>query len=210
MNLLDIFIASVMTYVYLAIILRLLGKKEFSQLNVFDFVVFLIIAEIMVISIESDSLDFVHSIVASLTLIIIDRIVSLINIRWKKARTIFEGKASYIIYKGKLNQQKMKELRYTVDDLTHHLRMNDIDSVSIVEFAVLERNGSLSIIKKDDCVVELPEPIVSDGNIDYESLQRLGKTDDWLEDELKKLGYPNYKEIFYCVLEKEGLYVIKK
>jgi len=210
MNLLDIFIASVMTYVYLAIILRLLGKKEFSQLNVFDFVVFLIIAEIMVISIESDSLDFVHSIVASLTLIIIDRIVSLINIRWKKARTIFEGKASYIIYKGKLNQQKMKELRYTVDDLTHHLRMNNIDSVSIVEFAVLERNGSLSIIKKDDCVVELPEPIVSDGNIDYESLQRLGKTDDWLEDELKKLGYPNYKEIFYCVLEKEGLYVIKK
>jgi Predicted membrane protein len=210
MNLLDIFIASVMTYVYLAIILRLLGKKEFSQLNVFDFVVFLIIAEIMVISIESDSLDFVHSIVASLTLIIIDRIVSLINIRWKKARTIFEGKASYIIYKGKLNQQKMKELRYTVDDLTHHLRMNNIDSVSIVEFAVLERNGSLSIIKKDDCVVELPEPIVSDGNIDYESLQRLGKTDDWLEDELKRLGYPNYKEIFYCVLEKEGLYVIKK
>lgn len=210
MKFLDIFIASVMTYVYLAIILRLLGKKEFSQLNVFDFVVFLIIAEIMVISIESDSLTFAHSIVASLTLIIFDRIVSLINIRWKKARTIIEGQASYIIYKGKVDQQKMRDLRYTVDDLTHHLRMNGIDSVSIVEFAVLETNGSLSIIKKDDCVVELPQAIISDGVIDYDALQRIDKTDDWLEDELKRLGHPNYREIFYCILEKEGLYVIKK
>lgn len=210
MNFLDIFIASFLTYVYLTIILRLLGKKEFSQLNVFDFVLFLIIAEIMIISIESDTLTFFHSMVATLTLIFTDRIVSLINMRWKKARDIFEGRPSYIIYQGELDKQKMKELRYTVDDLSHHLRENDIDSVSQVEFAVLETNGSLSIIKKENSIVELPDAIISDGNIDYESLRRLGKDRDWLEDELKRLGYPNYKEIFYCILEKEGLYVIKK
>ncbi|MFV0393952.1 MAG: DUF421 domain-containing protein [Coprobacillaceae bacterium] len=210
MNLLDIIVASFFTYIYLTIILRLLGKKEFSQLNVFDFVVFLVIAEIIVMSIESDELTIVHSIVATLTLILLDRAVSLVNMRWKKARDIFEGRPAYIIFKGQLDKLKMKELRYAIDDLSHHLRVNDVDSVSQVEFAILETNGSLSIIKKDDCVVELADAIISDGNIDNESLHRIGKTQDWLEDELKRMGYPNYQDIFYCIVEKEGLYVIKK
>lgn len=204
------FLASLFTYVYLTIILRLLGKKEFSQLNVFDFVVFLVIAEIMVMSIESDTLNEIHSIVATLTLIGLDRLVTKINMHFKRARDIFEGRPSYIIFKGELDKQKMKELRYTIDDLSHHLRMNGVDTVSQVEFAVLETNGSLSVIKKDECNTELPDAIISDGNIDEECLHFLGKTQDWLEDELKRLGYPNYKDIFYCILEKEGLYVVKK
>lgn len=210
MNYLDIFVASLVTYIYLTIVLRLFGKKEFSQLNVFDFVVFLVIAEIMVMSIESDTLSFVHSIVATLTLIGFDRIVSLINMRWKRTRDIFEGRASYIIFKGQIDKQKMKDLRYTIDDLSLHIRSHDIDSLSQVEFAVLETNGSLSVIKKDNCHVELPEPIIADGKIDNESLHRVGKTQDWLEDELKTMGYQNYRDIFYCILEKDGLYVIKK
>ena len=57
----------------------------------------------------------------------------------------------------------MKEQRYTVDDLSHHLRVNDIDSISKVEFALLETNGSLSIIPKDECCVELPDALICDG-----------------------------------------------
>ena len=210
MNLLDIVITIFLTYIYLTILLRLLGKKEFSQLNVFDFVVFLIIAEVMVMSIESDTLSFVHSVAATLTLVTIDRVVSLITMRWKKAKDVFEGRPAYIIYKGKLDKIAMKELRYSVDDLAHHLRISSIDSISQVEFAILETNGMLSVIPKSSCVTELPNALISDGNIDQESLQKLGKDQEWLENELKKMGYPNYTNIFYCILEKKGLYVIQK
>lgn len=210
MNLFDVFVASLITYVYLTLLLRVFGKKEFSQLNVFDFVVFLIVAEIMTMSIGDDTMTIVHSIVATLTLFLTDRIVSLITLRFKKARDTFEGKPSYIIFKGKIDQEKMKELRYTVDDLCHQLRVKNIDSVSQVEFAILETNGSLSIIEKDEGVSELPDSLICDGDVDEECLQLLGKNIEWLEDELKKLGYHSTKDIFYCVLEKDGLYVVQK
>lgn len=210
MNLLDVFMTCLIVYVYLTILLRLFGKKEFSQLNVFDFVVFLIIAEIMTMSIGDDTLTLLHSIVATITLILTDRIVSLIGLRFKKARDVLEGRPTYLIFKGKIDQKKMRELRYTVDDLCHQLRVSDIDTISQVEFAILETNGSLSVITKDNCNTQLPDSLICDGIIDEECLLLLGKNKQWLEEELLKLGYHEYQNIFYCVLEKQGLYVIKK
>lgn len=210
MNLLDVFITCLIVYIYLTILLRLFGKKEFSQLNVFDFVVFLIIAEIMTMSIGDDTLTLLHSIVATITLILTDRIVSLIGLRFKKARDVLEGRPTYLIFKGKLDQKKMRELRYTVDDLCHQLRVSDVDSISKVEFAILETNGSLSVITKDNCNCKLPDSLICDGIVDEECLALLGKNKQWLKEELLKLGYHECEDIFYCVLEKTGLYVIKK
>ena len=71
-----IFIISVFMYIYLTVLLRLFGKKEFSQLNVFDFVVFLVISEITTMSLETQDLSVLDSVIATLTLIILDRIES--------------------------------------------------------------------------------------------------------------------------------------
>lgn len=210
MDLFDIFITCLVVYIYLTILLRLFGKKEFSQLNVFDFVVFLIIAEIMTLSIGDDKLTLWHSIVATVTLIVTDRLVSLLTLKYKKARDTFEGRPSYLIFNGQLDKKKMKELRYTIDDLCHQLRVNNVDSISKVQFAILETNGSLSVITKDNCSVELPDSLICDGIIDEKCLSLIGKNKAWLEEELLKNGYHDYQDIFYCVLEKEGLYIIKK
>ena len=69
-----VFIISVFLYVYLTILLRLFGKKEFSQLNVFDFVVFLVIAEITTMSLESQELSVIESVIETITLIVLDRV----------------------------------------------------------------------------------------------------------------------------------------
>ena len=74
------FILSVFIYIYLTILLRLFGKKEFSQLNVFDFVVFLIISEIMTMSLDTKDLTIIDSVIATITLIILDRIESFLTI----------------------------------------------------------------------------------------------------------------------------------
>ena len=86
-----VFIISVFLYVYLTILLRLFGKKEFSQLNVFDFVVFLVIAEITTMSLESQELSVIESVIATITLIVLDRVESFITMRSKKLRDFFEG-----------------------------------------------------------------------------------------------------------------------
>ena len=210
MSILEVFFSSVCIYIYLSVLLRVFGKKEFSQLNVFDFVVFLIIAEIMTSTIGNKSFTFFHGVVATVTLIIVDRLVSLITLKSKRLRDIFEGRPTYIIFKGKLNQEKMKKHRYTVDDLSHHLRVNDIDSISKVEFALLETNGTLSIITKDDCVVELPDALICDGVIDQDNLKLLNRDVNWLVKELKKQHIEHIEDVFYCICEKNKLLVIKK
>lgn len=210
MNIIDVLLISVCIYVYLSILLRVFGKKEFSQLNVFDFVVFLIIAEIMTDTIGNKDFTFFHGVVATITLIVVDRFVSMITMKSKKLRDIFEGRPTYIIFKGKLDQEIMKKQRYTVDDLSHHLRVNDIDSISKVEFAMLETNGSLSIVCKDECVVELPDALICDGLVDEENLELINKDINWLKEELAKQEINEISDVFYCILEKEQLLVIKK
>lgn len=207
----QIIIASFLMYLSLTIILRLFGKKEFSQLNVFDFVVFLVLAEIMSLSLESfGDLNLLHSIVATLTLILTDRLVTFFTMRSKKLRDIFEGVPSYIIFDGELQQETMKKIRYSIDDLTHQLRSDGIDSISKVAFAVLETNGTLSVIEKDQCVTKLPDSLIMDGMIDEDCLKLIQKDKNWLIHELKSRGIDHFEEVMYCVLEKEDLYIIKK
>ncbi|WP_027090686.1 YetF domain-containing protein [Thomasclavelia saccharogumia] len=210
MSIFEVFMISLCIYIYLSVLLRIFGKKEFSQLNVFDFVVFLIIAEIMTDTVGNEDFTFFHGVIATVTLIVVDRLVSMVTLKSKKLRDIFEGRPTYIIFKGKLNQEKMKEQRYTVDDLSHHLRVNDIDSISKVEFALLETNGSLSIIPKDECCVELPDALICDGIVDEDNLKLLNRDLNWLKKELKKQHIDHIEDVFYCILEKDKLLVIKK
>ena len=210
MSIFEVFMISLCIYIYLSVLLRIFGKKEFSQLNVFDFVVFLIIAEIMTDTVGNEDFTFFHGVIATVTLIVVDRLVSMVTLKSKKLRDIFEGRPTYIIFKGKLNQEKMKEQRYTVDDLSHHLRVNDIDSISKVEFALLETNGSLSIIPKDECCVELPDGLICDGIVDEDNLKLLNRDLNWLKKELKKQHIDHIEDVFYCILEKDKLLVIKK
>lgn len=209
MSILDVFLISLGIYIYLSVLLRFFGKKEFSQLNVFDFVVFLIIAEIMINTLGDGDFTFVHGIVATMTLIIVDRLVSIITMKSKRLRDLFEGKPTYIIFKGKLNQKGMKQQRYSVNDLTHHLRVNDIDSISKVEFALLETNGSLSIITKDQCVVELPDALILDGIVDEDNLKLINRDHNWLNKELHKQGIDHIEEVFCAIPEKGRLLIIK-
>lgn len=204
------FILCIFIYIYLTVLLRLIGKKEFSQLNVFDFVVFLIISEIMTMSLEAKELTIIDSIIATITLVVLDRIESMITIRSKKIRDLLEGTPCYIIYHGKIQYEHMKKLRYSIDDLCHHLRVSNIDSVSKVDCAILETNGSLSVIEKDQSVTIVPDALISDGAINEEALKMLEKDRCWLKEELRKKGINDYHQVLYCVLEKKGLYIIKK
>lgn len=204
-----VFIISVFLYVYLTILLRLFGKKEFSQLNVFDFVVFLVISEITTMSLESQELSVIESVIATITLIVLDRLESFITMRSKKLRDFFEGRPCYIIYKGKIIQN-MKKLRYSIDDLCHHLRVSDIDSVSKVVLQVLETNGSLSVITKQDSQTHLPDALISDGTINEEALQLLNKDVSWLKNELKKKSHFSYRRCALLYLRKKWFICHKK
>ena len=120
-----------------------------------------------------------------------------------------EGKPTYIIYQGKIDQKAMKKLNYNVDSLCQQLRSQQIGSVSEIQYAILETNGDLSILTKKDSKVVHPEPLILDGQINQDVLKQLNYSPGKLKQELKN-QHVEIEDVFYCVLEKQGLFFIKK
>lgn len=210
MKYVEIIIESFFTYFYLIIVLRFLGKKEMSQLTVTDLIVFLLISEMMTISIGDDQVNFFEGALAVIVLVIVDKFCSFASMRFKPLKKILEGHPTYIVYQGQLNQEKMTALNYSVDDLCHHLREQGIGSLSEVEFAVLETDGNLSVIEKKNSQVMMPDALIQDGEINYEILKTMNKSEDWLIKKLHQEGIKDYRSLFYCVMENDGLFYIKK
>lgn len=210
MKYVEIFIESIAVYFYLVAVLRFLGKKEMSQLTIFDLIVFLLISELMTISIGNDEVGFFQGALSVLVIIVLDKLCSYLTLKFKPIKKILEGHPTYIVYQGKLNQEKMTALNYSVDDLCHHLREQGIGSLSEVEFAVLETDGNLSVIETSQNEVVIPDSLICDGEINDEILQTMDKDREWLIELLKKEKINDYHDIFYCVLEKDKLFYIKK
>lgn len=210
MKYVEIIIESFFTYFYLVFVLRFLGKKEMSQLTVTDFIVFLLISEMMTISIGDDQVNFFEGALAVIVLVVIDKLCSYASMRLKPIKKLLEGHPTYIVYQGQLNQEKMTALNYSVDDLCHHLREQGVGSLSEVAFAVLETDGNLSIIEKKNNQVLMPDALIQNGEINDEILQTMHKNEEWLIKELKQEGIDDYHTLFYCVMENDGLFYIKK
>ncbi|WP_270180599.1 DUF421 domain-containing protein [Alkalihalobacillus sp. CinArs1] len=203
-------------YFVIILVFRIMGKREIGQLSVLDFVISIMIAELAVMSIEDPSTPMISTFIPISVLVIIQLIMALVSLKSEKIREIVDGKPTVLIEKGKIDEHEMKKQRYNFDDLLVQLRENNISSVSDVEFAILEPTGKLSVIKKDqqDTGDEdsfsslLPLPLILDGKIQGEHLERLGKTELWLRQELRKVGQRNLKEISFCSLHKNGNFFI--
>lgn len=205
----ELFLECFAVYFYLVIVLRFLGKKEMSKLSILDLIVFLIISELMTLSIGNDETTLFYSAVATLIIVLIDKICSYLSLRFRPVKKILEGHQTYIIYQGQLKQDIMKKLNYSISDLCHHLREQGVGSISDVEFAVLETDGNLSVILTEDSHYLIPDPIISDGQINYDILEAMSKDETWLKKQLKKEQLV-LEDVFYCIVEDKGLFYIKK
>ncbi len=210
MRYLEIFIESFGTYLLLVFMIRFLGKKEMSKLSVSDLIVFLIISELMTMSIGNKDVNFLQAALAVFVIVIMDKLFTIISLKSPFFKKVVEGHPTFIIFQGKVNQKKMASLKYSVDDLCHHLREQGIGSISEVEFAVLETDGQLSVIETKKSEVKVPAAIISDGVIDYEILKLMNRDEAWLMKQLKQAGIQDYHDVFYCIVEKERLFIIKK
>ena len=192
------------------IALRIMGKSEVGELSVFDIVIYLVMSELLALSISNPKESVFKSLVPIFTLAFLQIIISVILLKSKKLRDIFDGKAVIIIHDGQINQKTMKKERYSIDDLMSQIRDKDLCSPEEVAFAILENNGNLSVLPKKTCKVRHPDPLISDGKINKEALIEIEKDEEWLKKELQKEGVNGIEEVFLCLWQKSGMYVIKR
>jgi uncharacterized membrane protein YcaP (DUF421 family) len=137
-------------YFFIFLIMRLMGKREIGKLSVFDMVIFIMIAEIAVIVIETTEKSMLLGIAPITLLVLIQIGLAYITMKNRTLRLWFDGKPSVLIRDGRLNRQEMHKQRYTLDDLMTQLRDNQVTEIDKVELAVLESTGKLSVITKEN------------------------------------------------------------
>ena len=197
-------------YFFILICYKIMGKKEIGELDIIDFVVSLLLSQIIAISIENYKEPFLYAFIPIVILVVLQMLLSFISLKNFKIRKKLDGKESVIINKGILNIKEMIKQRYTLNDLLLQLRDQSIRTIEEVDYAVLENNGKLSVFKKDDKDNNIfPLPLIVDGNIEENNLLLINKSKRWLDNVLieKKM---NLKDVFYAFYKNKNVYFIKK
>lgn len=200
---------TILFYFLVVIAYKIMGKREVGELGVFDFIISMLISQLIAICIENykDPIWFV--IVPTLILVFFQIVFSYLSLKNNKFRDVLDGKESVIISNGKLNFKEMKKQKYNLNDLLLQLRDKGIRTIEEVDYAILETNGKLSVFKKQDEDNNVfPLPLVLDGVIEEKNLKYINKTRKWLNNELNKKNL-NLYNIFYAFYKDDDIYVIE-
>lgn len=190
------------------ILMRFMGKREVGQLSLFDLIIILSMADLMVLGIDGFKDDILYSLIPMIVVAVIQVLIAFLSLKFSKIRNLVDGKSSYIIINGKVDTNEMKKQRYNMDDLYTQLRSEGIKSIQEVEIAVLETSGKLSSFKKKEDI-DASLPIIVSGKIDYVILKSLGKNEEWLLKELSEKGYILNEILGACIIDNK-LNVVKK
>ena len=205
----------------LLIFTRILGKQQVSQLTFFDYVVGITIGS-TASSLTTDltSRAWPHW-VGLLTWTSLCFILQLITIKSKTAEKYLDGQPTIIISNGKILEKSMKKVRYTIGDLLAQLRDKGIFDLDTVAFAVLEKDGQLSILKKSECDFVTPTDlklrtppasidyeVIYDGSIIQNNLTTINRNEKWLMHKLNKQGVNDTSKVFLATYNaSSGLHI---
>ncbi|WP_110113409.1 DUF421 domain-containing protein [Bacillus sp. CGMCC 1.16541] len=207
----------------LFILTKLLGKMTITQITTFDFISALVLGELVGNALYSPDIGISKIIFATTCwglLIYVTETVTQKNI---PLRLFLEGKPSIIIQKGKLSYRELQKNRLDIDQLLHMLRSNGVFSIKEVEYAILETDGTLNIIKKDEftnptkkdfnmssSTDSIAVTFISDGRLLSDNLTQCGFDEQWLEQQLATHGIRTYAQVLYAEWkEGESLHVEK-
>jgi uncharacterized membrane protein YcaP (DUF421 family) len=210
----EMFFDLVFGFLALFAITKVLGKTQISQITAFDFISAIVLGELIGNALYDDKIGipqiaFVVVVWGSLMWI-----TEYVTQRFKRSRYLLEGSPSLIIHSGNLIRDEMKKNKLDINQLKHLLRAKDVFSLDEVEYAILETNGTLSVMKKSEFqnptrkdMKLAPEParmpitLINDGEIIYDNLKEKNLTEEWLHDQLKEQNY-QLEDIFHAEYEK--------
>ena len=138
----------VILYLFVSAAIRIMGKRNIGELQPTELVITLLLSEFASIPIEDNSVPLINSLIPVMILISLEIINSVISMKSTKFRNISDGNALLIIKDGKLDQKQLKKLRFSVDDVLSALRQKDVFDINEVAYAIIETNGTLSVLLK--------------------------------------------------------------
>ena len=197
----SIVVRTVIIYALLLFALRIMGKRQLGELDAGELVSALLISEFATIPIDDPDIPLVNAILPILLILSLEILLSTIKNKSEKLKHTIEGRPTYIIYKGRLLQNALVENRISINEILSEIRSQGIGDMEEVGYAILEQNGTLSVLKKSDG--EIAHSIVIDGEIIKDTLLPLGYNEKWLERKLEDAKL-SLREVFLMTVTESG------
>ena len=217
------FFRSIVLYIIVLIVMRLMGKREISQMQPFELAISIMIADLASIPMTEIGIPIFNGIVPILGLLLMHLIISVINIKSISLRKFICGKPSILIYRGKIDEKVLKKERFTINELQERLRRNNIFNLGDVEYAILETSGEVTVIQKPEKRGTIPEDfqivpeyegipydLVIDGKILFKNLEKLGKNEKWTLDRVFPFKIKPEEALVVTINGKNQIFCQKK
>ena len=212
------FFRTVILYLLLMVGLRLLGKRQIGELEPSELVLTLIISDLAAVPMQDFGIPLVNGVFPILILLCLSMILSFVNLKSVRFRSILCGKPAIIIREGRLVQQNMNKTRLTIDELYEQLRSQGITDLKSVKYAILETNGKISVLPytrespvtpkilgaqvQDETL--LPILLINDGRVMSDNLRASGRDLRWLEQQLRARKLSSPRQVFLLTVDESG------
>ena len=203
--------------------LRFMGKKQIGQMEPSELTVAIMISELATIPLSETGIPLLNGIVPVLILSAIEILISILVIKSLKFRKLVTGKPVIIVEKGILNEEVLRNTRFTTDDLLTEMRLKGVSNITDIQYAILETGGQVSfILNKENSPITfkdlninvkedfMPFPVISKGVLLKENLSIISRDEKWLNNKLKEKGYNDYSQILLLMANHKEIKFIQK
>jgi len=204
-------------YLVTVVLIRLAGKKEIAQLEVSELVTSFMVSEIACMPITDPDVPLVHAIVFSVTVVVLEILLSKASIGIPAVKHLTTGKPGFIVVRGRINMKELKKANVSISELVSAMRTRGITAVSKINYAVQEPDGNISVVpykaphgqeeQEDRCGIE--HVLVCDGKFNKSEMKTFGYTKNDVMEIIRKNGFDSEKDLFFLgVDDMENVTVI--
>lgn len=210
-------VRALILYILVLIVIRLMGKRQIGQMQPFELVITIIISELAAMPMSNTGIPLASGVIGILVLLAAERFLSLLSLNSEKARKLICGTPTILIENGRPVPLAMERLRININDLLEQMRGKGYANLSDVAYAILETNGTLSIIPKPETVPpsarvlgkhvppnRLPITLILDGNINLKNLQLAKVSIEHLINEARKQNIHDLRDVFLAQMTTDG------
>ncbi|MBQ9790797.1 MAG: DUF421 domain-containing protein [Clostridia bacterium] len=210
-------IRSVLIYLLILFVIRLMGKRQVGEMQPFEFVITLIVADLACIPMSEVSVPLLHGVVPMLALLVVHFFICVLSRKSMKIRYLISGRPAIVVTPSGIDYEELKKLNMTLDDLIEAMRGCDVFAIDEIAYAIIETNGKMCIIPKamnmpvtrKDMDISgetstLPINIIMDGKLMQENVELSGIDEKFIESCLMRANANRVKDVLLFSIDNSG------
>lgn len=220
---LTIIVRAILIYILVLFVFRLMGKRQIGQMQPFELVLTLIIADLATIPMAESSVPVLHGVIPLLTLVVVHYFLTLISKNSIKFGNFISGKPVIVINPKGIDEKALHSLNITVDDLFEAIRGTGYFNLEEVQYAIMETNGTVNVLPKAEFSpvvnkdlkikieeTSIPVTLVSEGKLMKNNINLAGVDLPFIEKFMKKAGIDKISKVLVLTLNKSGTVYIQE